>query len=620
MGRIDMFRARKTDSGPRQPSQDDVCAQLERILASPGFTASAQRRNLLRYLVEEALAGQGDRLKGFAIAVAVFGRDESFDAQADPLVRVEAMRLRRELDVYYGTSGTRDPVRISIPKGAYVPAFAWCEGHGSPALGMVEMEAAIAEAKPPVDSSAPPEPSAPEQRHSRPWRGRVLAGLALAGLALALVAGGIVAQHPPQHWMARFSSAAVKQEHGVTVVVLPFRSSGGSKEEDYLAFGFAQQIATALTRFAGLNLYSAPLSPRHGATVDPMKASQNLPAVYLVEGSVRSGGGRTQVNVELLDAKTGRVLWGDTYDRQLASDSLLEVREGLAGLIATELGQPYGIISSIAMERLADHQLPSMVAYGCALRAYAYRRTFSPQARPQVRRCLEEAVQLDPRYADAFALLSLVHLDTARFEDLAPDEMARELQRAFENARRSVELAPRSALGLQALGAAAHYRGQPDEAERRLRQASELSPGDPEALAQLGWHLVLRGSGDEGRASLARAIAQSLDPPPWYYFALALDDYVRGDLDGALDAAGKARADDFGGGWSLYAIIQAARGKRDEAANALSMMAARAPDLARDADAWSAKHGFSDAIRARFVAGLRQAGWKSAPDRQARAE
>lgn len=606
-----MFRARVTENGPPKPSGDDICVQLERILASPGFTASAQRRTLLRYLVEEALAGQGDRLKGFAIAVAVFGRDESFDAQADPLVRVEAMRLRRELDMYYGTAGTYDPVRISIPKGAYVPAFAWREGHEQPAPGMTKMEAAETGARLPSGFRGTPDPSVPGQQRSRPW----LAGVAVALAALTLVAGSVVAQNLPRRWMAAFSSPPAQQEHGVTVVVLPFRPSGGSPADDDLAFGFVQQLTTALTRFPGLKLYS-PL--RQGTAVDPVTASQGLPAAYLVEGSVRSGGGRAQVDVQLLDVRTGRILWGGTYDRSLASDRLLDTREGLARRIATELGQPYGIIRSIAMERLAGRQLPSMTAYACGLRAYAYRRTFSHQMRAQVRNCLDEAVRLDPPYADAFALRSLVHLDTARFEDLTPAEMERVLQRAFEDAQRSVALAPRSALGLQALGAVAHYRGQHEEAERLQRQAVALSPDDPEALAQLGSHLVLRGQGDEGRAHLARAMALSLDPPPWYSFAIALEDYMRGDLDAALDAAGKARANDPGGAWSLYAIVAAARGDREEAARALSMMTIGAPDLARDADAWCEKHGFSDGVRARFVAGLRQAGWKRAPDREAR--
>lgn len=617
-----MFRARKTGSGPLNPSQDDVCAQLERILASPGFAANAQRRDLLRYLVEQALAGQGDRLKGFAIAVAVFGRNESFDAQADPLVRVEAMRLRRELDMYYGTSGTRDRVRISIPKGAYVPVFAWCEGHGEPAAPMAEADAAGAVTADTAGPAAgpvrtPADQPASERGHRRRW----LAGLALAtALATALVTGGIVARHLPQQWMAPFSSARVKQEHGVSVIVLPFRPAGGSKEDEYLAFSFAEQLTTALMRFPGLNLYSAPLGLQRSAAMDPIQASQDQPVAYLVQGSVRSGGGRMQVNVELLDARSGRILWGDTFDRQLAPDSLPDMQDGLARLIATRLGQPYGIIRGIATEQLADHPPPSMVAYGCVLQAYAYRRTFSHQARPRIRRCLENAVQLDPRYADALALLALVRLDTARFEDLAPQETAQELQLAFETARNSVELAPRSALGLQALGAVARYRGQHDAAEQLQRRALELNPDNPEAMAQLGGHLVLRGKGGEGRAHLARAIARSLDPPPWYYFALALEDYMRGDLEAALDAAGKATADDSGGGWSLYAIIQAARGNQDEAAHALSMMTVRAPDLARDAKAWGLKHGFSDATRERFVAGLWQAGWKGMRDRQARAE
>lgn len=606
-----MFRARMTENGPPKPSGDDICVQLERILASPGFAASAQRRTLFRYLVEEALAGQGDRLKGFAIAVAVFGRDESFDAQADPLVRVEAMRLRRELDMYYGTAGTHDPVRISIPKGAYVPAFAWREGHEQPAAGMTTMEFAETGARLPPGFRGTPDPSVTGQRRSRPW----LAGIALALAALTLMAWGVVAQNLPRRWMTALSSAPAQQEDGVTVVVLPFRSPGGSPVNDDLAFGFTQQLTTALTRFPGLKLYS-PI--RQGTAEDPVAASPHLPAAYLVEGSIRSRDGRAQVNVQLLDVRTGRILWGGTYDRPLASDSLLDTREGLARRIATELGQPYGIIRSITMERLAGHQPPSMAAYACGLRTYAYRRTFSHRLRAQVRNCLEEAVRLNPLYADAFALRSLVHLDTARFADLTPAEMERELQRAFEDAQRSVALAPRSALGLQALGAVTHYRGQHEEAERLQRQAVALSPDDPEALAQLGWHLVLRGRGNEGRAHLAQAMALSLDPPPWYSFAIALEDYMRGDLDAALDAAGKARAIDLGGAWSLHAIIAAARGDREEATRALSKMTVSAPDLARDADAWCEKHGFSDGVRARFVAGLRQAGWKRVPDREAR--
>ena len=97
---------------------------LERILASPGFEASPRHRRLLEYLVEETLAGRADRLKGLTIAFDVFGRDAStYDREADPVVRIEAAKLRRRLKSYYLTAGHDDPIRIDIPKGTYVPTF-----------------------------------------------------------------------------------------------------------------------------------------------------------------------------------------------------------------------------------------------------------------------------------------------------------------------------------------------------------------------------------------------------------------------------------------------------------------------------------------------------------------
>jgi adenylate cyclase len=94
---------------PLPPSPEEVRTQLPRIIASPEFVAPERARSFLRYVVEETLAGHADRLKGYSIAVAVFERDESFDSQADPVVRIEAGRLRRALEHYYLVSGQADP-------------------------------------------------------------------------------------------------------------------------------------------------------------------------------------------------------------------------------------------------------------------------------------------------------------------------------------------------------------------------------------------------------------------------------------------------------------------------------------------------------------------------------
>jgi hypothetical protein len=106
-----------------QADDASIRAVTERIVASSSFSRSSQLSNFLRFIVEEALAGRGDHLKAYTIAVDALGRDSTFDPQADPIVRVEAGRLRRALEHYYGNEGHNDSFVIELPRGSYVPVF-----------------------------------------------------------------------------------------------------------------------------------------------------------------------------------------------------------------------------------------------------------------------------------------------------------------------------------------------------------------------------------------------------------------------------------------------------------------------------------------------------------------
>lgn len=109
-------------SGPI--STDLVLDALERVTTSPGLRRSPQLTAFLSYVVREELAGRGDRIKSYTIATDALGRAASFDPARDPIVRVEARRLRSELDGYYAGPGSSDPVRITVPTGSYRPHFA----------------------------------------------------------------------------------------------------------------------------------------------------------------------------------------------------------------------------------------------------------------------------------------------------------------------------------------------------------------------------------------------------------------------------------------------------------------------------------------------------------------
>src|SRR5829696_3501004 len=98
-----------------------VRAQLDRILASPVFSRSQQLRRFLSFIVEQTLTGQAHTLKEAVLAHEVYGKGPDFDGGSDPVVRVDARRLRDKLREFY--EGRSDPIVISLPKGSYVPVF-----------------------------------------------------------------------------------------------------------------------------------------------------------------------------------------------------------------------------------------------------------------------------------------------------------------------------------------------------------------------------------------------------------------------------------------------------------------------------------------------------------------
>jgi eukaryotic-like serine/threonine-protein kinase len=101
-----------------------ILQQLERLLSSSVFRRAERSSALLRFIVEQTLDGHADRLKEYTLGAEALGRGESFDPRADPVVRAEASRLRTRLEQYYETTGSRDPVLLTLPKGTYVPQFA----------------------------------------------------------------------------------------------------------------------------------------------------------------------------------------------------------------------------------------------------------------------------------------------------------------------------------------------------------------------------------------------------------------------------------------------------------------------------------------------------------------
>ena len=580
-----------------QPSRDEVRAQMRRILADPTLQASPRRRELLRFVVEETLAGRADRLKGFTIALAVFGRQDDFDPQSDPVVRVEARRLRRDLGSYYVTAGKRDPLVISIPKGGYVPHFEWREADRA------------RDGSPDVDLSDSDDEAASPTAAGGAFRGARRAAALIAAAILVVAGSAWLWLRAPDGTTAEGADGPA---HGPAVIVLPFEALSAREDDRFLAAGVTQELITNLMRFPDFRLFSVPASFRQSASADPVHLGRSLGVSYAVKGGIRSNASAVRVSAQLVDARTSRVIWSETYDRPLTPSDLLKVQGELAASIATTLGQPYGIVKNDLTERASGAANPSMSSYACVLRAYAYRRSFQAELYTPVLACLEAAVRHDPDYAEAWAMLGWLHLDAARFGWAPGGDTARAFAEAFDAASKGVAADPTNVLALKALSSIDHYTGNFEEGERLAREALALNPNDPDTLAQLGWRLAVRGRFAEGIPYLERAIARTVSPPGWYYHLIAIDLYLRGDYEAMLSAAERSAVDGTGISQSLIAIAQGALGNPEAARQALARMAEISPLLGRDPAAAYRRHQPVDRIVDAMVAGLRKAGWTEA--------
>src|SRR5689334_40865 len=136
-------------TGGGRPSAQEIRAALERVAASDVMRSSPQLTAFLRFVVQAVLEGNSDRIKGYVIAVEVLKRGTTFNPQIDPIVRVEATRLRRTLERYYAGPGAEDPIVITLPRGTYVPTFTRRAAARSGDLAGEAAAATSAEALPP---------------------------------------------------------------------------------------------------------------------------------------------------------------------------------------------------------------------------------------------------------------------------------------------------------------------------------------------------------------------------------------------------------------------------------------------------------------------------------------
>ena len=564
-------------------------AELEYVLADMAFAASPRRRKLLRYLVDETLAGRADRLTAVPIAQSVFRRDETFDHQTDPIVRVEARRLRHDLDRYYADVGRNRPLRISIPKGHYAVQF-------------------VRQPDPHDAGDQPDEPAT--RKHILTGRTAwTLTAVIVFVISVAAVWQQYARQAGPLPAASVDLVSGLELPKGPTIAVLPFLNISSSEDKQYVADGITQQLATELARFEQLRVMPLGSFQLHkDGSANPSEIQREFGAAYILEGSVRVSGDTIRINSRLIETATARYVWVNTFSEKLAPANIYDVQDAIAREVATNLGGKYGILAQ-ATTSLSKRKAPeSIVAYDCVLRYYDYQSSINPENYSTVKACLERAVVIEPDYAEAWAVLANLYMQSVRF-GYGSDHLAEEAAaNAKSAATRALEIDPQSATGniilANLLFTAGDIRGFREMAERALIK----NPNDTDVLAHFGLRLALNGDWDRGLPLIDRAVALNPAFPSWYRFARVVYHYDRREYVMALEETNRIKMPKFFWTYLMKAATLAQLGRVEDAKTAVNQLLQLNDNFSNEGRALIKAWQFPEPLAMAIVEGLDKAG------------
>ena len=556
--------------------RDSVRDQLRRILESADFMGSPRICAFLRFVVEETLEGRGDRLKAFTIATVVYGRSADFNPQSNPLVRVEALRLRRMLERYYVNATSDDSIEIQINRGGYKPEFI---ARFTP---VDEVETTI------PDDERPSAAIRPDRRPA------IRLSFIAAGLAmLAVIAGvGLATRTPGLKFPMGGTATALHLS--TTIQVGPFASRRASAGDPNVAEILTARIEDVLSRFENPVVI-------HGG--DGMSSTD-----YWLTGEFGdTGGGRTRLSMRIIHRASGEVIWGQEFP-DISTDNMTQTLAAVSS-IAGQIAQTYGIVHADLRKRLGGYA-EAMEPIACVIYAYGLLNNPSTLGQEQALRCLDKAIAANPQFADAYTARAFL-LVSSHVTGMASDAAADLIDLALESAHEATSLSPGKARPHAALFWARFFRGRFADAFESGKTAMTLNPYSGDIAARVGAARVLRGEFDAGVELLERAAHLSADTPPWQEFYFFLAAHMRGDNEDAWRHAERhgAAATPLG----VLGLIIAANERGDAARlkHWRERLAVRFPGFSRDIAASLDRYEMTPAIRDRLLADIDAAGGRA---------
>jgi serine/threonine-protein kinase len=321
----------------------------------------------------------------------------------------------------------------------------------------------------------------------------------VAGAAALLSAVGLFS------WKARSDTTSAPPEVQVASIgVLPFANRSGDKQMDYFSDGLTDELISALSHVAGLQVAGRASSfSMKGKGLDTQDAARRLHVAYIVDAGVRSSGSRVRVTWQLVDARTDRALGSGDIDGEIRD--AISLQDSMAKTIVDGLRPVIGIRNTGAMKQ---HQTANPEAHDLYLKGHFYWNQRTTASMREGINYLKQAIEKDSTYALAWAELASVYTLEQAFGDMPPSEAANPGRQA---AQKAVELDSTLAEAYTARGMSEAFNDwNPNAALIDLDKAIRLDPQNSFPRLFRVWPLVMIGRMDEALAEIRRA--KALDP------------------------------------------------------------------------------------------------------------
>ncbi len=325
------------------------------------------------------------------------------------------------------------------------------------------------------------------------------------GSIAALVLAGIVVTAGVYYFTHR--TAAIPEK---SIAVLPLVNSSGDPANEYFSDGISEEFISTLSRLRDLKVIGRSSSFQFKGKTDESKTiGEKLGVHYLLEGSVRKAADKVRIAVALVTAADGANVWSETYDRELKD--IFAVQSEIAGAVAKQL-QVALLNQNGQTAQLSTTATPSnqnVEAYNALLQGNFYGNRNTTEDFRKAIGSYEEAIRLDPRYAFAYAKVSIAAIIPATgFGGLPPEEGKALIAKARDSAERALELDPNLGEAHRAKALIMdRVDGNLTAAEAEYRRALELAPHDAATMGNLAYLIARHGRLEEAVALDQRAIA-----------------------------------------------------------------------------------------------------------------